>query len=775
MKTLHLYILIAMLLPAIAFSQKETAHQSPTINKIDSNQDPKAHLREVSLRMTKAWDSDQPAEVISIVDSEIPGCSTQPDSVFCKAAIWYTGGYLFQTGFEQNDSMADNYKGIAASYYRRVLEILPENQDALSNMIRLYEHSAPDVQTIKLMEKLAEEYPTQRINYLLRIGDIYLQQKDPLKANSYYEKAYEEDPWSEPACSRLVNLYVQHGLFYGVPQEKYNANATSDFIYDCQEIGLPNFSEDVARQQVIYKLNKQGLTKEELIGSLLVWIDILAENNWLEQRRMEDLRIPYFEKNSSLNAMASLGNQILGELVDITLAKETSQVKKDGFWFNNYTTVKVPGKEDVTTRFVLLKILNAIGEKSYFSGDLVRAEQFWQLGFETANFENVLFTVFGKELAQLYMGAPKLDPYGDKLKKLVGELFHGKMNSYLASNTEMIREYHTVLGVIYYDQKKFTGGQYTNAEFQLQHALDPKLGPIINPELRMMLVEVYGANKDSFNMMNENIRAIMDMLRLDRMEEAKKMIVAAEVYAHGNLKNFNTKLGALGKIRKFRSACADADATPFENQAAVYQFLRDVKEKETQAITILEPWFVKEQNFKALSDAGQRIPNAQTEWQQQVYSQALMRIADSKELGSYEDYNRLQRIRQSLSTTLDQPGVMATERFNKEAKINYKASGPGVEYKTFVIPSLDREIQIPQSLFQLNQAVTEYYTPKTDVITTTTMMPKIRYQDKTYSVIKASELQKNELNQPAYQKFIPVTQKKPLPEKEILQMKSKVH
>lgn len=783
MRTILLYFISILCCPALTFSQK--LHPVATSDAILVNTDPKDHVRAISQRMTDAWDNGQPKEVINIVDQEVPGCSTQPDSTFCKAAIWYTGGYLFQNGFEQGDSLALNYKSIAESYYKRILEVLPDNQDALSNLLALYEHGDSTLKMIKVLDDLAKAYPRQRINYLLRIGDLYLRQFDPGKASNYYEQAYVEDPWSEAACSRLVNLYALHGIPPNIPGKKTTPNSVNEFIYNCQDIGLPNFSEEMARRRIAYNIKNPSVTKDQLIGSLLIWIDILAQNNWLEERRVEDLRIPFFEKNTSSNEILKTGNKALTELVALTMIEDASQIRKDGFWYSDYTQIRLPDREPVSSRSVFIKVLHAIGVKAYFNGESSKAEQFWQLGFRTANFENVLFTVLGKELAQLYTNDPKLDPGGQKMERLVGLLFHGKMDSYLASNNEMIREYHTVLGSIYYDQKKYSGGQYTNAEFQLYHALEPKLGPIINPELRMMLVDVYGHNKDSFNMMNENIRAIMDMLRLDRMEEADKMIDDAEKNARGNLKSFNTRLGALSRIRKFRSACADPSSPkPFENQKMVYQFIHEIQDKEAQAITQLDQAFVREQNFKALADLGQYVPENHPEWQQQIYSQALQRIENNKELGSIDDYHRLQRIRQSLSGSLDDPQILATERLNKEVNINYKANNQGIEFRSFVIPSLDREIQIPQAMFQLNKTVTEYYKQEAskfqssgDTVELKVMSPKIHLQDKTYKVIKNPE-SLQQINEPIYQKNLPYQQqmqKKPIPEKEILQMKPKVH
>jgi hypothetical protein len=338
----------------------------------------------------------------------------------------------------------------------------------------------------------------------------------------------------------------------------------------------------------------------------------------------------------------------------------------------------------------------------------------------------------------------------------------------------MIREYHIVLGSIFYDQKRFSSDGIDNAEFQLSRALSPAFGPIINPELRRMLAYVYEFNGNKEGMMTENIRAIMDMLRLDRVDEAKQVITDVAQYTADLPETYTTQLGALDRIQRLRSTCADPEGISFEDQSAVHQFLIDRQKQQDQQSTILDPEFVNEQYFKALSDQGQNIPETHPEWKQLMYSQALLRIANQDQLGSYEDYARLQRIRQSLASTLDRPELLSTTRFNKEANLKYKGTGAGEEYKSFVIPSLGQEIQIPQSMFRLNETVDEYYQPTVDNPPTTTMMPKIQYEEKTYKVIKYTDTPKEEAHQPV-QQIIPQQQmqKNIVVEKEMMKVRPK--
>jgi hypothetical protein len=709
--------------------------------------------------MREAWDNGQTEEVTNIIDHEIPGCSTQPDSNFCKASIWFTGGYLFQTGFEEGDSLAEKFKGIAKSYYSRVLYILPENQNALSNYLHLFEESDSAEYAIQYLLKLANQYPQQRIAYLLRIGDLYTQQNDPKSAGKYFQLAYDEDPWSEPACSRIVSLYKQYDIVPIKPGYQSSSEAINEFIYSCQKVGLANFSEEMARQHILKGLNDPYLTNENLMTNVLIWADILAENNWFDKSRIDDLRENIDIKSVLRKELAVQADAMLVGYSRMAAAEVPDQMGIDESWLSEYPTVTVIDRDPISPRSVCIKILKIKGENAYFREQAINAEQFWQLGFEKAGNENPLTAALGKELAQLYFRNTILDPDGEKMSDLVKELIEGKMFSYNSGNIEMIREYHTVLGSIFYDQGRYSSEGIDNAEFQLSRALSPEFGPIINPEMRTMLANVYGHRGDQVDMIEENTLAIQDMFRLDRIQEVKEMIDDAEQYVVGHPEKYANQLRALNEILILRTTCADPVGSAFENQNEVYQFLIDQQKQEALQKTVLDSTFVKEQYFKALSDKGQNISNDQPVWKQQVYSQALIRIADQSQLGSYDDYNRLQHIRQSLAGSMERPELLSTTRFNKEAKLQYKENSSGEEYKSFVIPTMGQEIQIPQSMFKLNETVTEYYKPTVaDTTAKTTMMPRIQYEAKTYRVINHTDTPKENIQEPVYKHIIPQQQ-----------------
>jgi len=637
-------------------------------------------------------------DAAAFIESSKAQCKSLGYQDLCMSGLDFTKGYMYQKAAKLDTINGDNYKKRAVVYYEKVLVTYPNNSAAWSNLMKLYQGLYDHKTTISRLEKLAAEYPNERVNLWVAIGDVYKKNKNYDSACSYYSKAYKEDPFSEKACAAMVGLYTRFNYSCTL------SGSVRKLAQDCQEIDLPNYAEELLRKELSLALADKDNTKAT--KSLILWANLLADEGWEDMRQINRVFQKAFpDTNQSSNLMVY---SVFLELKKILQAKNVDQMGDISFWANPFPRPLDWGdRRELGPKTVLIKFLHVKGRQAYFRKDLQEAESFWVEALKLAkDYDNAYFTVVASDLAKFYNTHPKLDPEDQKLNDLVVDLFDMKGAAYEESDLEMIRKYHITLGAIFYDKKKWEGGYATNAEFQLKRAISERLGPIVNPRLKSMLGDVYKELDRKEDAVNAYSLSVQDYLSLDQVSKAEKLLgtVNTNYERAMNDKQRNT-LTAVGSIINWRKELSAVDNDVKNNQKKMSQYLEETTNLEKEVSKALPEDFVKGQFFKGLSDLGSQLPDNRQKDKQILYASALNRITEVKTLSSPKDYGRIKTIKTTLEESVDRSGKLEKTQIQKKANLTYIKAEPKEGTKTYSIPTLGKEIMVPKQLFDLNGAL----------------------------------------------------------------------
>jgi len=644
-------------------------------------------------------------------------CEELEDKDLCVAGINFTGGYNYQKASLQDNTNRQDYQVKAAEYYEKVLDQYPDNKASLNNLIKLNESLGKNVSTISRLEDLAKQFPKERVNSYVKIGDLYKSDKEFDNACQYYKKAYEEDPFSKQACGAMVELYSINNVPCTLDTD------IRDFALYCHEIDFPKFSEELLRKELISAFNDENYTKAK--ESLILWANVLASNASLDHGQVDRLNMGLLP-NSEQTAGAGIRTAIT-ELSDILKAKDVnSMLSKVKFWDNGNPVVRLSGDwTKIQPISVLLKVIYEKGKEAYLTGNTRIAIPYWKEVLSRSERINPdLFVDVAADLASIYSKDPAFNINSGQFNSLINRLFNRKTQSYLAGNKSMIRKLHLTLGSIYYDEKvwsrKESRHRFMNALFQLEHALDEeKLGPIVNPKLRQMLGDVYieiskypenvDRLKDLSKAVNSYSLSIMEYLSLDKLRVAHNLHseVLERYYNKMDIKQ-KESIKSIGSIINWRKQMADSNNALVNGEITIKDFLEEVTKAEKNASTSLPMDFVKVQFFKGLSDLGSNLPDKRKVEKQLIYSNALNRLKTTNDLPSTRDFNRIKGIKITLEESVEQSRELKTIQMNKNASSIYDREN-NANSRVFNVSTFNKNISVPIQLFTLNERLQDDY------------------------------------------------------------------
>ncbi len=705
--------------------------QNQYIKKDDTNRS-KAIVKSVNNKIKEFLSTGQIEEASAYIQRNMEQCKTLETKNLCVAGLNFTNGYLYQKAALQDTIRSSQFQTKAVRYYLKTLEVYPNNKAALTNLIKLNKKLGQNRLTIRMLNMLAEKYPSYRVKYLISIGDLYSDDKNFRMACNYYQKAYKEDPFSEEACGAMVELYTSDYL-------KCSTSPTiRQFALNCQNIEFPNYSEELLRKELTLAFGKQDY--RTAMESLILWANVLAENGWLDSRQVDRLFTKLFPSASHGSPKGIY--TALKELSTLLKINEAhALMDKVQFWNNNQPVARLSRDgNSIEPNTVLLKILHKKGQQAYFKGNFKNTAVFWNAVFDSSEYYNpTLYVDVASDLAQLYHKNPTLDPTKDKFNYLISRLFEMKSRSYRNGNKRMIRKLHITLGTIFYNQEMLgqkPGYRARNAKFQLEHALSENLGTIVNPKLRRMLGEIYNKQKEPVKSIDLYSLSIQDYLSLDQIKEADALgqLMKRKYRAGMNSKQLKV-FTAVESIIKWRKNVKSSNNELYMNRTQVSTYLSKVTSDEKFALQSLPKKFVQVQFFKGLSDLGSRLSDTKQKDKQLIYANALEKIKDIKTLSSPLDFDRIKTIKIVLEKSVVHPKKLERTQVyktvnNKSIKA-YNTSRLKTDFKTYKIPTLNKEIVVPNQLFELNTALQKYYQ-----INTTKEKANLKILDKKFVVIK---------------------------------------
>lgn len=630
--------------------------------------------------------------------SQIASCSQLERSKPCESVLYFTLGYYRQIDASLDSGNHQPFLQEARKFYEKALEYYPDNIDILNNYRLTLKELGDTVSLETLTRKLIRLDPENKPKYHRELGDFYLSRNRFGQACDYYRSAFRDAPDDPENCRRIVDIYRL---------SKMNCSGIdlTRFAYACNAYGFPNLGAEILEDMIRQAVAKGDLPADSTIVN---WVNIMAESDWLDYDRLAEILKSRRRRPA-----------ILTELDSLLRTDYFAVIPRFSFWTRKTTVFYEEAREEVSPVIVTAKIFHVKANRLLIQGDYKKAAIMWEHAFsllrENLRWDDVIPEVFfqaASGLAKLYHAHPDLDTSGRKLDELVSILFKGKGEAYFSGSADLKRNYHTTLGVIFYDRKVLTSNNWypANAEFQLEHALSENLGPIVNPLLRQLLGDVYLWKNEKARAAATYAAAIEDYLRLDQIEKAADFLDSTrrrEIAAEGSVA-FN-RLDALEKLILLRKSWQDPSHKILsQNNTSPESQLAELNKDRSDLGRVLNPGFVGEQFFKGYTDLGRNA--RETNLRHMLYANALELIQDQKDLPTIRDYNRLQDIKASFNSTIQTGQAIEPIKVEPGRRSGYweeKAKEPG--YRTYSIINQDLEIKIPVILYDAGRQIKTYY------------------------------------------------------------------
>ncbi len=668
-------------------------------------------IKKAALIRGKNTSEQSRAEAEEFLLSSLDHCNTLTQSKSCRSAINYTLGY-----YNHEDAMAtkfsnEEYLNKAEDYYQSFLSDYPDNKKVLQNLQIVQKYLGRGERLEETTNRLIESDPDNKQQHERYYGDVLKNRGQFDDACTQYRNAYLTNPWEEASCRRIVNMFKQADLNCSSYDE------LEKFAYHCVEAGYPYLSNELLERKLKNELSAGDL--EEANETFVHLINILADNGWLSKQRIENMR---FSVKSPFGPLEDLRIVMQNDDPD-TWIQSSFWTRSEEYYNSEETGRVMPMSVLAKIYFSRATDFRKIQKPKETIAALELSMEWIQRYIRNYDEFPSLFFPVSTDLAKAYYKYKRLDPNGRKLIDLENKLFAGKADAYSSGNNRLIREYHTTLGLIYYDQKRWqSNGFASNAKFQLSRALDSRFGPIINPKLREMLGEVYSELGDKSNAAQSYMDASTDYLRLDKIKRAIATIdMTKDKFASAQNAREKRKLHALSSLAKDRQDWSSAThAILIKSGDQFINEMNEIENKEKSYSKILDKDFVNRQIFKGLSDLAKNTPADRINYQQFLYAAALTKIERSDNLDNLADNNRISDITKSLELSIKSPNAtlpksqLASDSFQRVTTIKDWRRGSedkidkGI-YKSYKVEGQEAILHVPATMFDFSRIIFQSY------------------------------------------------------------------
>jgi hypothetical protein len=241
----------------------------------------------------------------------------------------------------------------------------------------------------------------------------------------------------------------------------------------------------------------------------------------------------------------------------------------------------------------------ASGRQSVATGDIQVAPAFWLAGLRTTHYSAAATVDLALDLADLYVEHKELDPKDSVFREMEDRVFSEKGVAYQIGDIDKLQMLHTLLGQLYTRRRQFATGDFRNAIFQLEHALEmaarrDRAGDFYQPlpQLRAMLADAYRETG------RPTTRAYLDAakayLDVDGLDDAQRMLERSGPIVVSD----NSASRALSVMIRERSAAGTAATRPSQTEC---------RQKAESGVAAgrqagFDSLFLKRQRFKLLAD-----------------------------------------------------------------------------------------------------------------------------------------------------------------------------
>ena len=612
-------------------------------------------------------------EALTSLAEALHECRSAASPESCKATIGFLTAYCHQQWAAADSSLARAQLQQALGIYRE-LEGKPVPQARVYfNRALAYRQLGEAGEAIRSLQRAQELDPGNGTKYLLAEAETQLQFGNENEALRSYQALWKEDPSLDLSVHEIVRLLSM------------NESRSGELIA---------FAENLRRE------GKYSLAAEAYLDLLQGHANVNRDDifvNWVESATLAGTLTPLALKD------------LAGAIPDTTLrplqalfAKPPIGLKPNLWW--NQTSMRRHVWSGVLAKLAMTA--EAAGHEQaathLLETALESAPRFYQYSNPQLRERENLPMEIALKLAVRYArrGPP------NKLHALEAEFFNEKAVAYQSEDLEAIQRYHTILGLTYFELKRYSGTGYDNAIFQLGRALETadrrvKKDPGVYrplPHLSERLGKSYEATGSKTKANAPFLDAAEGYLDLDALTEASVMMKRLDPGITGR---DATRRHGIAEILRTRQLIANADTVLWAiddkgnvRVPAEQQWLMEKKPSE------LRPEFVDRQRFKAFADLGERWRlEGQTRQSAYARSRALEAAHDVRALGGPGDAVRIQRIEAGVDRVAKAGPLLDKSESQRSPEWGIAGGGGATQFRAQ--PDLLRRTQVAEALSKI--------------------------------------------------------------------------
>jgi hypothetical protein len=406
--------------------------------------------RDVSIRAEKMALGGNNRGALSIVTNELS--SLRSLSAPAAAQLEFTGAWLYRRLAGESKEDRAKLLVLSSNYYWRVLSNYPTHLQASENLSRVLREMGQPQEALRLLERIpnTNAAPSKAYSRLLAIADLTAQVNGAQPALAFYQQAFALNQQDERAPLRIIALYPQ------LPG--WNQAALFNQCTQFANAGLPHVASRGYEQLISQEPSTNAPVPPLVERAIESWVETEAGLNALSPDSLSRFSTQLVQRTASLSELKSV-------IVQTTV---TSQLLP--YW----------GKSSVR-RHIFTSALRSLASHKRLVQQPGEAQRFLDL---SQDFAPEIYTYRGElqgrplvgldaalDLAALYQSFPALDQEGQKFERLQSRLIDGKNTAYLDSDLTAMEKYHTVLGLIFAERGRWTGGGMYAAPYHLENAV----------------------------------------------------------------------------------------------------------------------------------------------------------------------------------------------------------------------------------------------------------------------------------------------------------------
>lgn len=589
----------------------------------------KAKVQQINKEAQEMAAAGQWEQAVEHLDQNLTAMGENGKLASYRAYLLFSKAYLLQQTPEGNE---DQNLREAQLAYKSALQNQPNDLKIINNIISV-SRSLKDWETAEAYTKEAIRIDSENTgDWYTVLGEIYELRGNRESSWQSYSDAIDQDPQNLDAAQKLLTLY-----------DGYSYDYTDKLYQKCLELNEYGLSEMAMKglEDIVVKLCENNLEIKDSI--ILSWAGILAGNNWVQ---------PRLAKRLANMACDHEGFEQLGKNIS---EGWSTQLNRSDWW-----------RENDRRYFFYQALQKSWADYLLSTGAKKEAMELYRsCRQESGRLQDFSAEIYGRsgvlemeiliQLARLY-GDKSLDQNGENFRVLEQELFEQKGEAYRSQDLESIQKFHTILGLIYVDQKKWEGGYAKNARFQLSNAISTaQRRAEIDPSVYTPLPHLYKYLGDTYTAIGNNeqaadayLNAAIDYLETDNLTISKEMIDLADQHIdrESNRQTLK-KRSEVVSILSTRESISELDANSFSKDNQRY-FRNDSKFQwltNARLIRTVESSVLERQRFKVLADLrAQAIKVGAMDESDILQTEARQKVEEVTILSSQQDVIRLKEM-----------------------------------------------------------------------------------------------------------------------------------